>query len=258
MLRARVRTYLNPYIGSQPIGQITAPELLAALRKTEARGKNETAHRARAIAGRIFRYAIATGRAERDISADLKDALAPVKGRNFAAITDPTRVGELMRAIHGYVGHPVTALALRLSPLVFVRPGELRGAEWAEFDLVNAEWRIPGVRMKMGEQHIVPLSRQALEILNELKPLTGNSKYVFPSLLSRHRPMSENTINAALRRLGYSSEEHTGHGFGVWRARCSMSRDSRRTSSSCSWRTWRGTRFVPRTTGRSDWPREGR
>jgi integrase len=213
MLRARVRTYLNPYIGSQPIGQITAPELLAALRKTEARGRNETAHRARAIAGRIFRYAIATARAERDVAADLKDALAPVKGRNFAAITDPTRVGELIRAIHGYVGHPVTALALRLAPLVFVRPGELRGAEWAEFDLANAEWRIPGARMKMGEQHIVPLSRQALEILNELKSLTGNSKYVFPSLLSRHRPMSENTINAALRRLGYSSEEHTGHGF---------------------------------------------
>lgn len=213
MLRARVRTYLNPYIGSQPIGQITAPELLRALRKTEARGKNETAHRARAIAGRIFRYAIATGRAERDVAADLKDALAPVKGRNFAAITDPTRVGELMRAIHGYVGYSMTALALRLAPLVFVRPGELRGAEWAEFDLANAEWRIPGARMKMGEQHIVPLSRQALEILNELKVLTANGKYVFPSLLSRHRPMSENTINAALRRLGYSSEEHTGHGF---------------------------------------------
>jgi integrase len=211
MLRARVRMYLNPYIGSQPIGQITAPELLAALRRTEARGKNETAHRSRAIAGRIFRYAIATGRAERDIAADLKDALAPVKSNGFAAITDPVRAG--MRAIQGYVGHPVTALALRLAPLVFVRPGELRGAEWAEFDLVNAEWRIPGARMKMGEQHIVPLSKQALEIMNELKPLTGNSKYVFPSLLSRHRPMSENTINAALRRLGYSSEEHTGHGF---------------------------------------------
>lgn len=213
MLRARVRTYLNPYIGSQPIGQISAPDLLAALRRTEARGKNETAHRSRAIAGRIFRYAIATGRAERDVTADLKDALAPVKGRNFAAITDPTKVGELMRAIHGYVGHPVAALALRLAPLVFVRPGELRGAEWAEFDLVSAEWRISGARMKMGRQHIVPLSRQALEILNELKPLTGNGKYVFPSLLSRNRPMSENTINAALRRLGYSSEEHTGHGF---------------------------------------------
>jgi integrase len=213
MLRARVRMYLNPYIGSQPVGQITAPELLAALRKTEARGKNETAHRSRAIAGRIFRYAIATGRAERDVSADLRDALAPVKAKNFAAITEPAKVAELMRALHGYVGQPVTGLALRLAPLVFVRPGELRGAEWPEFDLVNAEWRIPGARMKMGEQHIVPLSRQALGILNELKPLTGNSKYVFPSLLSRHRPMSENTINAALRRLGYSSQEHTGHGF---------------------------------------------
>jgi integrase len=213
LLRSRLKAYLYPYIGSSPIGQITAPELLAALRKTESRGRHETAHRARALAGRIFRYAIATGRGQRDISADLKDALAPVKSKNFAAITDPAKVGELLRAIHGYVGQPITAFALKLAPLVFVRPGELRGAEWSEFDLANAEWRIPAVRMKMGQPHIVPLSRQALQILNELKPLTSNSQYVFPSLLTRRRPMSDNTVNAALRRMGYSGEEHTGHGF---------------------------------------------
>jgi integrase len=156
---------------------------------------------------------VATGRAEHDIAADLKDALAPVKSRNFASVTDPARVGELLRAIDGYVGQPVTALALKLAPLVFVRPGELRAAEWAEFDFENAEWRIPVARMKMGEQHIVPLSRQAVAILRELEPLTGRCRYVFPSLLTPERPMSENTINAALRRLGYSGDEQTGYGF---------------------------------------------
>jgi integrase len=147
------------------------------------------------------------------VAADLKDALAPVKSRNFASVTDPIRVGELMRAIDGYTGHPVTALALKLAPLVFVRPGELRAAEWSEFDLANAEWRIPGARMKMREPHIVPLSRQALAILRELEPLARGGRYLFPSLRTRDRPMSDNTINAALRRLGYTSEEQTGHGF---------------------------------------------
>jgi integrase len=213
ILSARLENYLYPYLGSRPIAAITAPELLAALRRIEARGRNETAHRARALTGRVFRYAIATGRAERDVSADLRDALAPVKARNFAAIVEPARVGALLRAIDGYVGQPVTAAALRIAPLTFVRPGELRAAEWSEFDLPNAEWRIPGSRMKMGEQHIVPLARQALGILSELQPLTQRSRYVFPSLLSRDRPMSENTVNAALRRLGYSREEQTGHGF---------------------------------------------
>jgi integrase len=213
ILSARLENYLYPYLGSRPIAAITAPELLATLRRIEARGRHETAHRARALTGRVFRYAIATGRAERDVSADLKDALAPVKARNFAAIVDPVRVGALLRAIDGYVGQPVTAAALRLAPLTFVRPGELRAAEWTEFDLQNAEWRIPGHRMKMGEQHVVPLARQALGILGELQPLTRRSRYVFPSLLSRDRPMSENTVNAALRRLGYSREEQTGHGF---------------------------------------------
>jgi integrase len=161
----------------------------------------------------VFRYAVATGRAKHDVAADLKGALAPVKSKNFASVTDPIRVGELMRAIYGYSGHPVTALALKLAPLVFVRAGELRAAEWSEFDLANAEWRIPAARMKMGEAHIVPLAHQALAILRELEPLARSGRLLFPSLRARDRPMSDNTINAALRRLGYSSEEQTGRGF---------------------------------------------
>jgi integrase len=156
---------------------------------------------------------VATGRAPHDVAADLKDALAPVKSRNFASLTDPARVGELLLAIDSYDGQPVTAMALRLAPLVFVRPGELRAAEWSEFDLANAEWRIPANRMKMGEQHIVPLARQAVGILRELEPLARRGRYVFPSLLTLDRPMSNNTINTALRRLGYASNEQTGHGF---------------------------------------------
>jgi integrase len=213
ILSARLDSGLYPYIGSRPISAITAQELLGALRRIEARGRHETAHRVRALAGRVFRYAVATGRAHHDVAADLKGALAPVKSKHFASVTDPPRVGELMRAIHGYSGHPVTALALKLAPLVFVRPGELRAAEWPEFDLENAEWRIPGERMKMGEPHLVPLSRQALAILRELQPLARGGKYLFPSLRTRDRPMSDNTINAALRRMGYTSEEQTGHGF---------------------------------------------
>ena len=213
ILGTRLKSALYPYLGSRPITAITAQELLGALRRIEARGRHETAHRVRALAGRVLRYAVATGRAQHDVAADLKDALAPVKSRNFASVTDPVRVGELMRAIDGYTGHPVTALALKLAPLVFVRPGELRAAEWTEFDLLAAEWRIPGARMKMGDPHIVPLSRQALAILRELEPLARGGRYLFPSLRTRDRPMSNNTINAALRRLGYTSEEQTGHGF---------------------------------------------
>lgn len=193
----------------RPVAAITAQELLVTLRRIEARGNHETAHRVRALAGRVLRYAVATGRAQHDVAADLKDALAPVRSRNFASITDPARVGELLRAI----GHPLTGLALKLAPLVFVRPGELRGAEWIEFDLKNAEWRIPAARMKMRQPHIVPLSRQALAIITEPRPLARGGRYVFPSLRTRDRPMSDNTINAALRRLGYTSEEQTAHGF---------------------------------------------
>ena len=213
ILGTRLKSALYPYLGSRPITAITAQELLGALRRIEARGRHETAHRVRALAGRVLRYAVATGRAQHDVAADLKEALAPVKSRNFASVTEPVRVGELMRAIDGYTGHPVTALALKLAPLVFVRPGELRAAEWTEFDLLAAEWRIPGARMKMGDPHIVPLSRQALAILRELEPLARGGRYLFPSLRTRDRPMSNNTINAALRRLGYTSQEQTGHGF---------------------------------------------
>ena len=213
ILGARLNSALYPYLGSRPVAAITAQELLVVLRRIEARGRHETAHRIRALAGRVLRYAVATGRAQHDVAADLKDALAPVKSRNFASVTDPVRVGELMRAIDGYTGYPVTALALKLAPLVFVRPGELRAAEWSKFDLSNAEWRIPAARMKMKEPHLVPLARQAIAILRELEPLARGGRYLFPSLRTRDRPMSENTINAALRRLGYSGEEQTGHGF---------------------------------------------
>ena len=213
ILGARLNSALYPYLGGRPVAAITAQELLAVLRRIEARGRHETAHRVRALAGRVLRYAVATGRAQYDIATDLRDALAPVKSHNFASVTEPVRVGELMRAIHRYSGYPVTALALKLAPLIFVRPGELRAAEWSEFDLPNAEWRIPAARMKMREPHIVPLARQAIAILRELEPLARGGRYLFPSLRTRDRPMSENTINAALRRLGYSTEEQTGHGF---------------------------------------------
>lgn len=212
--------FIYPRLGSRPINEITPPDLLTALRAIESRGKRETAHRTKQRVGQVYRYAIATGRAERDISADLRGALAPAVTKNHAAITEPKAIGQLLRAIEGYTGQPVTHAALKLAPLVFVRPGELRQAEWLEIDLEAAEWRIPAQRMKMREMHIVPLSRQAVEILTGLRQLTGAGKYVFPSLRTRDRPMSENTINAALRRLGYCNEEMTGHGFRAMASTC--------------------------------------
>lgn len=212
--------FIYPRLGSRPIAEITAPELLAALRVIEARGTHETAHRTKQRVGQVFRYAIATGRAERDISVDLRGALAPVVTTHHAAITDPVAIGHLLRAIDGYSGQPVTLAALKLAPLMFVRPGELRQAEWSEVNLDAAEWRIPAGRMKMREAHIVPLANQAIEIFRDLHPLTGRSRYVFPSLRSRDRPMSENTINAALRRLGYGHEEMTAHNFRAMASTC--------------------------------------
>lgn len=211
--RWMLETFIYPRLGEKLIAEIKAPDLLAALRTIEAKGKHETATRTKQRVGQVMRYAIATGRAERDITADLRGALAPVPTKNRAAITDPVQVGELLRAIGGYQGEPATTAALKLAPLTFVRPGELRGAEWREFNLKGAEWRIPGERMKMGDAHIVPLSSQAVEILTGLHLLTGNGKLLFPSLRSRERPMSENTLNAALRRLGYTTEQMTAHGF---------------------------------------------
>jgi integrase len=209
----RLESDIFPWLGSRPVGQVTAPELLTCLRRVESRRALDTAHRAHQNCGQIFRYAIATGRAERDPAADLRGALPPVNGGHFATITDPAGIGALLRAIEGYEGTLVGRCALRLAPLVFVRPGELRAAEWSEFDLDEAEWRIPAERMKARVVHIVPLSIQAVAILRELQPLTGAGRYVFPSLRTPARPMSENTINGALRRLGYSGDQMTGHGF---------------------------------------------
>ena len=204
-----------PDIGHYPIAELEAPEILRALQKIETTGRLETAHRVKQRIGQVFRYAVATGRAKHDPTGALKGALKPPDVTNRAALTDPAKVGELLRAIDAYVGQPATHAALKLAPLTFVRPGELRAAEWSEFSLDAAEpaWRIPAERMKMGETHIVPLAKQAVAILRELQPLTGRGKYLFPSLRAADRPMSDNTINAALRRLGYATDEMTGHGF---------------------------------------------
>jgi len=209
----RLERDLFPYLGTRPTRSITAPELLTVLRRIEARGTPETAHRALQNCGQIFRYAVATGRAERNPAGDLRGALAPTKETHYPSITEPKAVGELLRALSGYQGDLITRSALKLAPLVFVRPGELRRAEWAEIDLDKAEWRLPAEKMKARAPHVVPLSQQAVAILKELHPLTGTGRYVFPGLRSLSRPMSENTVNAALRRLGYDQHTLTGHGF---------------------------------------------
>lgn len=209
----RLERDIFPWMGKQPIAQISAQDLLAVLRRIESRGAIETAHRAHQNCGQVFRYAVASGRAERDPSGDLRGALSLSKKRHHASITDAKEIGPLMRALEGYQGSFVTKCALRMAPRVFVRPGELRKAEWQEFDLENAEWRIPAEKMKKRVPHIVPLSTQAVAILRDLHALTGEGKYVFPSTRSSSRPMSENTVNGALRRLGYTKDELTGHGF---------------------------------------------
>ena len=210
----RFEQHVFPWLGSKPIKSLTAADVLEVLERIEKTGKAETAHRARSSCGDVFRFAVATRRADRDPTIDLKGALMPVRARHFPSVKRPEEVGQLMRAIEGYDAKtiPIRA-ALRLLPLVFVRPGELRLAQWEEFDLSRAEWRIPGERMKMRSLHLVPLSRQAHEILEELYPLTGPKGCVFPSILHAARPISDNTINSALRRLGYERHEMTAHGF---------------------------------------------
>lgn len=213
---AMFETWAFPWIGSRPVAEITPRVLLeSVLRRVEAAGKLETVHRLKQRCGQVFRYAIATGRAERDPTPDLRGALETHKPRNHSAITDPAKIGELLRAMDRYQGNLVTRCALRLTPLLFVRPGELRRAEWTEFDLEGAhpQWSIPAAKMKMDAPHIVPLSTQAVAILRELHPFTGRGQYVFPGLHSRARPMSENTVNLALRRLGYSGSDMVAHGF---------------------------------------------
>ena len=179
----------------------------------EGRGALDSVQRVKQICGQVFRYAVATGSAERDVTQDLKGALAKHTPENFAAITNPKQAGDLMRSIFAYTGHPYTVAALKLSPLVFVRPGELRTAEWSEIDIDGATWNIPGSKMKMKRDHLVPLSTQAVEILRHLHAITGHGRYVFPSVRTGERPMSENTINAALRGMGYAQEVHSAHGF---------------------------------------------
>jgi integrase len=199
--------------GDRPVGEITAPELLHALRKFQRRERYESARRMRTVAGMVFRYAIATGRATRDISLDLRGALITPNVQHRPAITEPKKVGALLRAIDGYAGQPTTRMALQLSALLFVRPGETRRARWREFDLGAAVWNIPAETMKMDRPHRVPLARQSVGIIRQLEKITGEGEFLFPAITSVRRPMSENTLNAALRRLGYSKEEVTAHGF---------------------------------------------
>ncbi len=200
-------------IGNRPIDDISAQEVLSALRKVEASGRYESARRMRSVISRVFRYGIATARTDRDVAADLRGALVSPKPKHLAAITTPKEADALMRAIEGYSGHTITLLALRMTPHVFVRPGELRRAEWDEFDIEKRVWSIPAEKMKMRRPHRVPLSNQVMAILEEFDALTGDGKYLFPSFRSRWRAMSENSINGALRRLGYSQGQMTAHGF---------------------------------------------
>lgn len=213
--RARLETWAYGSIGNTPIGDIEAPELLAMLKRVEATGRHETAHRVRQAVGGVFQYAILSHRAKRDPTSDLHGALVPVVEVHHAGLTDPPTVGALLRAIDGYHGQPVTEIALRLTPLVFVRPGELRKAEWKELTLTGPEpiWRIPAAKMKMKREHLVPLAKQAVTLVREAEKHTGGGKYVFPTSHDPMRPMSENTIGGALRGLGYSSEVQTPHGF---------------------------------------------
>jgi len=214
---ARILTSLEndafPWLGPKPIRSILPPEVLSVARRVESRGAVETAHRLVGNIGMVFRYAVASGLADSDPTRDLRGALSPTNEKHHASITEPGEVGELLRSIENYKGSLITRCALKLAPLVYVRPGELRHAEWSEINMEAKEWRIPAAKMKMRAQHIVPLSEQALAILEEIKPFTGAGRYVFPGERTASRPMSENTVNAALRRLGYSRDELTGHGF---------------------------------------------
>lgn len=204
---------LSPTVGDEPISQVEPQLLLAALKKIERRGRYETARRARSFASRVFRYAVATARASADPAAMLIGALDAPKAKNYAAILDPLKLSELLRAIDGFSGSPVTQLALMIAPQVFVRPGELRHADWSEIDLDEGIWRIPAGRMKARRPHAVPLSPQVIALFRDLRELTGPVGYVFPSIRTASRPMSENTLNAAFRRLGYGTDEITAHGL---------------------------------------------
>jgi integrase len=207
----RLALYIFPSLGQRPIAEIEAPELLSALRVIEARGRDTTAHLARQYVGMVFRYGIATGRCKRNPAADLRGALTPVKKANFAAVTEPEQLAKILRAMDAYDGTLTVRCALRLAPLVVVRPGELRKAEWKDIDLDKAEWRF--VASKTNPNHLVPLSKQAVAILREMQALTGEGSFVFPSARSAQRPMSDAAVLAAMRRMEIPADEMTGHGF---------------------------------------------
>jgi integrase len=216
----RMEKDLFPWIGSLPLAEITAPLLLHTLRRIEDRGAHETAHTLRQTAGQVFRYGVATGRCERNPAPDLHGALQPIIVKHMSAVLEPAAAGSLLRTIWTYEGHPLTRAALKLSALTFQRPGNIRHMEWREIDFDSAQWTIPASKMKRsvqgkesGRPHLVPLAAQAVKILREIEPLTGHGRYVFASLLSGERPMSENTLRAALRRMGYSNDDMTPHGF---------------------------------------------
>jgi len=211
--QAMLDKHIIPWIGSLPIAEIEAPDVLSVVQRAESRGTIETAHRLRMLCSQVFRYGVATGRIKSDPTRDLQGALVPLTVTHRATITEPKAVGGLLRAIQNFEGTLVVKCALQITPYVFVRPGELRHAEWSEVDLEAAEWRIPAEKMKMRVVHIVPLANQVVDILKELQPLTGRGKYVFPSIRNVHRPMSENTVNASLRRIGYEKSEICAHGF---------------------------------------------
>lgn len=211
---------LFPWLGALPLAELTAPMLLQALQRVEARGAHDTAHALRQYAGQTFRYGVRTGRCERNPAADLRGGLRPLIVRHMGAVLDPHQAGELMRDIDSYAGHPVTRAALLLSALTFQRPGNIRAMEWAEIDLDAALWTITAAKMKRklhgkinGRPHFVPLAKQALAVLDDLRPLTGHGRFVFPSLLTGEACMSENTVRSALRRMGYGNEQMTAHGF---------------------------------------------
>ncbi|MEM9403299.1 MAG: site-specific integrase [Pseudomonadota bacterium] len=212
-MEQRLEAFIFPWVGKRPIKAVEIADLRRALDRISDRGTFDTAHRVRSVVDRVYRYAITTGRAERNIAADLKGALRLTPAKSHAAITDPKAFGELLRAIDGYFGQPTVMAALKLAPLLFQRPGELRHAEWAEIDVGDALWSIPASKMKSGLDHTVPLATQAIEIIEELRPISGHARYLFPSLRTDEKPISDNTINAALRRLGYDNKAHVAHGF---------------------------------------------
>ncbi|MEI6207273.1 MAG: integrase arm-type DNA-binding domain-containing protein [Desulfuromonadales bacterium] len=209
----RMESNIFPWIGSTDISAITAPDLLAALRRVESRGAGDLSHRIRTTCVQVFQYGIATGRCQRNVAMDLKGALAPVRGKHLGAPTTPAALSVVLKGIDAFNGSRITTCALMLTPMLMVRPGELRHMEWSELDFIKNEWNIPAGKMKMKVAHLVPLARQAVAVLNEVRHVTGHGKYVFPSQRTSKRPMSDNTINAALRRLGFGKDEVTGHGF---------------------------------------------